>query len=1002
EADVARASYAADDLTTLLGYERVFFYPATYRGAGLSKRIDESYRVQRTAALQEVMRCLQKPDDLVLVSYPQALEEGIPSALALAENSLFIHTGDRLSHDFIKECLFSQGFSKVDFVSEPGQFAIRGSIIDVFSYGENRPYRINFFGDEVENLRLFDYNTQQSIEQRQSINIISCMEGVESLGDTLGSGAVIWNNGVSLQGLFSGLPEFITGGFEKTERKVVYETVPQPVFNKNFEWLVQDITQKKALGYRVCILSENTAQINRLDEIFESQGCRKPFVEYITASLHEGFVDHENKVCLYTDHQLFERQHRVKLRRSVEKSEQLTINDLSGFRIGDYVVHIDHGVGIFGGLVKADINGKPQEVIKLIYRDNDVLFVNIHGLHRISRYKSHEGSAPKIYKLGSGAWSRLKQQTKNKVKDIARDLIKLYSQRYATKGFAFTPDTYLQHELEASFIYEDTPDQLKATQDVKQDMEQPHPMDRLICGDVGFGKTEVAIRAAFKAVTDGKQVAVLVPTTILALQHYQTFSERLANFPVTVSFISRLKTAGEIKEILAHLEEGKVDIIIGTHRLLNSDIKFKDLGLLIIDEEQKFGVAAKEKLRQLKLNVDTLTMTATPIPRTLQFSLMGARDLSIIQTPPPNRLPIQTEVQLFDEDLIKEAIALELERGGQLFFVHNRVEDILSVADILQRIWPGLRIGIGHGQMAPKVLEKVLLDFICGDYDLLLATSIIENGIDIPNANTIIINRAHTFGLSDLHQMRGRVGRSNRKAYCYLLVPQNITLTEDAKRRLSALEAFTELGSGFNIAMQDLDIRGAGNLLGGEQSGYIAEMGFEAYQRILEEALAEMNENTVGPEKEYISDCTIETDLEVMIPDDYISQVPEKIRLYKELDNMREEDQLQRFFAGLEDRFGPVPDPLKQLGYVVRLRRIAIKLGFERIVLKNGIMLAYFINNPQSSYYKSTLFAEILNYISSNPRHFLVKEHNNKLFVKVSQVNSVEAAYNLLKIFAKH
>ncbi len=828
------------------------------------------------------------------------------------------------------------------------------------------------------------------------------MEGVESLGDTLGSGAVIWNNGVSLQGLFSGLPEFITGGFEKTEKKVVYETVPQPVFNKNFEWLVQDITQKKALGYRVCILSENTAQINRLDEIFESQGCRKPFVEYITASLHEGFVDHENKVCLYTDHQLFERQHRVKLRRSVEKSEQLTINDLSGFRIGDYVVHIDHGVGIFGGLVKADINGKPQEVIKLIYRDNDVLFVNIHGLHRISRYKSHEGSAPKIYKLGSGAWSRLKQQTKNKVKDIARDLIKLYSQRYATKGFAFTPDTYLQHELEASFIYEDTPDQLKATQDVKQDMEQPHPMDRLICGDVGFGKTEVAIRAAFKAVTDGKQVAVLVPTTILALQHYQTFSERLANFPVTVSFISRLKTAGEIKEILAHLEEGKVDIIIGTHRLLNSDIKFQDLGLLIIDEEQKFGVAAKEKLRQLKLNVDTLTMTATPIPRTLQFSLMGARDLSIIQTPPPNRLPIQTEVQLFDEDLIKEAIALELERGGQLFFVHNRVEDILSVADILQRIWPGLRIGIGHGQMAPKVLEKVLLDFICGDYDLLLATAIIENGIDIPNANTIIINRAHTFGLSDLHQMRGRVGRSNRKAYCYLLVPQNITLTEDAKRRLSALEAFTELGSGFNIAMQDLDIRGAGNLLGGEQSGYIAEMGFEAYQRILEEALAEMNENTVGPEKEYISDCTIETDLEVMIPDNYISQVPEKIRLYKELDNMREEDQLQRFFAGLEDRFGPVPDPLKQLGYVVRLRRIAIKLGFERIVLKNGIMLAYFINNPQSSYYKSTLFAEILNYISSNPRHFLVKEHNNKLFVKVSQVNSVEAAYNLLKIFAKH
>jgi transcription-repair coupling factor (superfamily II helicase) len=776
---------------------------------------------------------------------------------------------------------------------------------------------------------------------------------------------------------------------------------------------VQDIEKRKEAGYKVVVLCDNKNQIKRLDEIFESLGCRLPFVDYKEISLHEGFSDHHNKVCLYTDHQIFSRVHRVYLKRAVEKSEQITINQLSGFKQGDYVVHIDHGVGVFAGLVKTTKGDKEHEAVKLLYKDGDALYVSIHALHRIARYKSKDSEAPRLNKLGTGAWNKIKQQTKDKVKDIARDLIKLYSERTAAGGFAFSADTYLQQQLEASFIFEDTPDQLLASEQVKADMERPYPMDRLICGDVGFGKTEVAIRAAFKAVADGKQAAVLVPTTILALQHFHTFSERLADFPVKTAFISRVKTPKEVKQLLEELKSGLIDIIIGTHRLLTKDVVFKDLGLLIIDEEQKFGVAAKERLKILKTNVDTLTLTATPIPRTLQFSLMGARDLSIIQTPPANRLPIHTELQVFDKEIIQKAIDRELDRGGQLFFVHNRIKDIGQMADMLQEIRPGVRIAIGHGQLPPRTMEKVLLDFISGDYDILLSTTIIENGIDIPNANTIIINRAHRFGLSDLHQMRGRVGRSNRKAYCYLLVPESTPLTEDAARRLEAMETFTELGSGFNIAMQDLDIRGAGNLLGSEQSGFIAQMGFETYHRILEEAMAELQLERAGlaegPEAAARStlpgfaawDCVIETDLEAVIPDDYISNTTEKIRLYKQMDSMRDEGQLQQFLTALEDRFGTIPDPLYQLAYVVRLRQLAAKLGFERLVLKNGIMLAYFMGDQESPYYKTDTFANILKTITGYPKIIQVKEHKDKLFLKISGVKSVEGAYNLLKLFAK-
>ena len=953
---------------------------------------------------------------------------------------------------------------------------MRGGIIDLFSFSDDKPYRLDFFGDEIEVIKQFDINTQRSIKDVDSIDIypniydneVDTHKNEVFITDFISkTESYIWidtidyvkdqiklmddvakSNSSSLFEDFYKNKLIIIGEIDYDKdvqgyntEEVIFNVSPQPSFNKNFNLLESDLKRRIDEGYSIYISSDNPKQFERLRSIFahneQDDLSKVPRFAELRYALSGGFIDNKAKVCVYTDHQIFDRYHKIKIKREVARSEKLTLNELSAFQIGDYVVHIDHGVGVFGGLVKTNLNGKVQEAIKLIYKDNDVIFVSIHGIHRISRFKSKDGTPPKIYKLGNGAWEKLKTQTKSKVKDIARDLIKLYAERRQAKGFAFSADTYMQNELEASFIYEDTPDQLKTTQAVKDDMEKDCPMDRLVCGDVGFGKTEIAVRAAFKAVADSKQVAVLVPTTILALQHYKTFLKRLKDFPCKVEYLSRLKSAKEIQAISDELANGKIDIIIGTHRLLNKEIKFKDLGLLIIDEEQKFGVAAKEKLRQMKMSIDTLTLTATPIPRTLQFSLLGARDLSIINTPPPNRLPVQTEIIDFDEDLIREIITSEIERGGQVFFVHNKVEDILAIEDIIKRICPGVKTAVGHGKMEPKELESIVLDFMAGDYDVLVATTIVENGIDVPNANTIIINQAQNFGLSDLHQLRGRVGRSNQKAYCYLIVPPMVSISDDARRRLRAIEAFSDLGSGFNIAMQDLDIRGAGNLLGGEQSGFIADMGFETYQRILEEAFMELKqeeylksggeESDLSGRKElkkarkidltrgeknseefeeavektkladqYITDCTIDTDLELLIPDNYISQVSEKIRLYKELDTLLREDDLKKFEENLIDRFGELPYQLRQLMFVVRLRREAIKLGFERIVLKNNKMLVYFVHDSRSPYYASPVFEGILSVVSSGFNAFVLKEQNNKLMMTANEVGNVEMAYNIV------
>lgn len=1038
------AEYCSNDLYNLYERDAVYFLPSTLNSN--LRRVNDisSVQVQRSAALKALSDYSAGTfpgKALIIVAYPHSVAESVVNRGDFASKVLRISKGDTLSHDFIKEFLFEYGFEKSDFVTEPGQFALRGSLIDIFSFADNKPCRIDFFGDSVESIKCFDINTQitneeisfidiipdplKFIQEEERVDIFNYSEGKKVLwindfdffcdqlgkiGEVSGYEGSIINVDTFNSVVDDNCALFLSDHHSSIKSSVLFSIAPQPVFNKNFEILANDIIARTKDGYRVYICSTNIDQTERLKSIFSSIGTAEPIFDFLNISLHEGFIDHQSKVCIYTDHQIFERYHKVKTERSVEKSERLTINDLNSFQIGDYVVHIDHGVGVFGGLVRTNINGKPQEVIKLIYRDSDVLFVSIHGLHRISRYKSKDSAPPKVYKLGTGAWQKLKNQTKSKVKDIARELIDLYSKRKSMQGFSFSPDSYLQHELEASFIYEDTPDQSKATIAIKEDMERPYPMDRLICGDVGFGKTELAIRAAFKAVADSKQVAVLVPTTILALQHYKTFSSRLKEFPCKISYLSRLKSSKEIKDISAQLERGEVDIIIGTHRLLNRDIKFKDLGLLIIDEEQKFGVAAKERLRQIKAEVDTLTLSATPIPRTLQFSLLGARDLSIINTPPPNRLPVQTEIIDFNEDVIRDALNFELNRGGQVYFVHNRIEDIYSVEDIIRRLVPNAKCCVGHGRMDPATLEKIVLDFIVGDYDVLISTTIVENGIDVPNANTIIINQAQNFGLSDLHQLRGRVGRSNSKAFCYLIVPSLLSVTDDARRRLRAIEAFSDLGSGFNIAMQDLDIRGAGNLLGGEQSGFIADMGFETYQRILNEAFIELKEergikDDRDKEREskdiYITDCTIDTDLELLIPDDYISITAEKIRLYKELDAIGDDKDLERFMREIEDRFGPVPEQLRQLAFIVRLRKLAIELGFEKIVIKNRIMYAYFITNHISSYYKSDVFAKILNYIQQQSRRFTVKEQNNKLYITVGAVESVEGAFVLLKEISK-
>ena len=1012
------AYYLASDLDNFFREENLFFFPATSEKSEYKKN---TALLQRTSTLSALTRWLpDKPDakapvpggsrplpgsyildpellkkepvpSTLIISYTEAVAEKVLRPKKIRDSILVLRQGESLSHSVISDVLFAEGFRKVDFVTQPGEFALRGSLVDIYSFADERPLRIDFFGDEIESIRWF--NTENQLSVGDPLPEITIYPNLDEIGqaqeyagflDILPEGTVIWD-----------LREDI---FARQQE----DLQPQPAFAKNFQLLSDDIVHRQIEGYTVTILSPNESQTRRLKEIL-----RNISPQFLPVSLHEGYIDKASKRCYYTDHQIFERYHKLSIHRQVEKAEQMTINDLNALRMGDYIVHIDHGVGQYGGLVKTHVGGRTQEAVKLIYKDGDVVFVSIHSLHRISKFKSRDGEPPKIYKLGSKAWDNLKRSAKSKVKDIAEDLIRLYAERQQARGFAFSPDSYLQQELESSFMFEDTPDQATATEAVKADMESIHPMDRLVCGDVGFGKTEVAIRAAFKAVCDSKQVAVLVPTTILALQHWQTFRERLKDFPVRIDCISRLRTAKEIRQIGEDIASGRTDILIGTHSILSSSLHFKDLGLLIIDEEQKFGVAAKEKIRQVKTAVDTLTLTATPIPRTLQFSLLGARDLSIINTPPPNRIPVATEVIRYDEEYIADIVNRELERGGQVYFVHNRVEDINKIYDMLHHVCPRAEICVAHGQLEAKELESRILRFIAGDYDILLSTTIIENGIDIPNANTMIVNRAHRFGLSDLHQLRGRVGRSNVKAYCYLIVPEEERLTDDARRRIRALEAFSDLGSGFNIAMQDLDIRGAGNLLGAEQSGFMAEMGFETYMRVLREAMNELvltlpADATADalPRIAYELDTQVDTDLEIMIPDSYVNVPSEKIRLYKELDGIKSEDLLKRFTANLADRFGaPVPTPVLELIDVVRLRMMGSRMGVERIVLKNGVMLAYFIADRKHPFFQSAQFDAILQQMAARKAGIQLLEAGGKLYFKVPDIGSVQAAARVLAPF---
>ncbi len=1044
--DKDAAAYLCNDFYQVLDPERVMFLPTGYKRSIQYGQEDASGIVQRTATLTALKNYTE--GYLIICTYPEALVEKVVEMEELRHSTLTVAAGEKVSLSFVEGALQEYGFERVDFVHEPGQYAMRGGIIDVFSYSENRPFRLDFFGDEVESVRTFEVGSQLSVERLERAEIVPNLKTAErrvSLVAFAGTGATYWINDLdyTLKRLTAIRTQIFKEDPEHAERTVIgsrsflsetadcrfvlrrapgkerqpdctvsFDTAPQPSFNKQFDLLAADIDANTGRGYITYILSENKAQIERLRNIFNSIGFGSVQFTPVQMTLHEGFVSAAMHAAVYTDHQIFDRYHRYRLDKELDRSEALTIAELNSLKVGDYVVHIDHGVGRFGGLVKSVENGRTQESIKLVYRDNDVLLVNVHALHRISKYKDADSEPPKIYKLGSGAWQRMKAATKKAVKDIARELIALYARRKAAPGFAFSPDTYMQHELEASFIYEDTPDQQKATEAVKADMESPHPMDRLVCGDVGFGKTEVAMRAAFKAVSDGKQVAVLVPTTILSLQHYRTFNERLKDFPVRIEHLSRARSASEVRETLKELAEGRIDILIGTHKMLGKEVKFKDLGLLIIDEEQKFGVAAKEKLRAMSVGVDTLTLTATPIPRTLQFSLMGSRDMSVITTPPPNRYPVQTESHLFDEEIIKEALEFELARHGQAYFVHNRVEDIGRIAEIVTKAVPGVRVVVAHGQMEPKEMERRVMDFIYGEYDVLVATSIIENGIDIANANTIIINNAQNFGLSDLHQLRGRVGRSNRKAFCYLLTPPEEMLNGDARRRLRAIEEFSDLGAGFNIAMQDLDIRGAGNLLGAEQSGFIADIGFETYQKILDEAMDELRHEGVieapadasdfdlignSGEPYVISDAYIDIDTEAMLPDDYVGSAMEKIRLYRELDNTTDEKQLQQFEAHLLDRFGPPPPPVVELLNVIRLRREMMRLGFEKAKVKNGLLILRFVGDQNSPYYKSSLFMRILKYVSAHPDRFVLKQRDGGLGITARQIPDTRTAVETLK-----
>jgi transcription-repair coupling factor (superfamily II helicase) len=1049
--DSDRAAYFYNDLYKLLhpavkdddednnniSADDVLFFPSSFKRSSKYGKEDFSQIVQRTQVIERIKR---RPDLLALVTYPEAIAETVPSDSSLKKNTLNLTVGEKPGIDFVKEVFEAYGFERSDFVYEPGQYAVRGGIVDVFSFASNKPYRLEFFGDEIESIRSFDINTQFSDSKLKSAVITSNIRNIAKGGnipflDFVPENTVAWlENSSTTADIIDRLndeqssrkqdedaaspPELISAKtFKSSLNKLIsihlnsstsknsisFSSTPQPVFNKKFDMLAADIISKTKAGYTVLIVAGNVNQSERLRNIFDSVSKESVRFSSVNTSIYEGFIDKKTKICCYTDHQIFQRYHRYRIRGEVSKSNALTLQELTSLNVGDYVVHIDHGIGIFGGLARMDVNGKLQEVIRLTYRDGDTIFVRLQGLHRISKYRGHEGAVPVIHKPGSGVWNRLKQTAKKKIKDIAANLIVLYAKRKASEGFAYSADSFVQHELEASFIYEDTPDQYKATKAVKEDMEQPYPMDRLVCGDVGFGKTEVAIRAAFKAVTDGKQVAILVPTTILALQHYKSFRSRLEEFPVSIDFISRMKSPKEIKLSLEKLEKGKTDIMIGTHRLLNPDVIFKDLGLLVIDEEQRFGVSSKEKIRQKKINVDTLTLTATPIPRTLQFSLLGARDLSVINTPPPNRIPITTEVHTFSEIIIKDAIDYEFQRGGQVFFIHNKIKDILEIENIVKRISPGVRTVVAHGQMDGHKLEEIMTDFVDGQYDVLIATTIIESGLDIPNANTIIINQAQNFGLSELHQLRGRVGRSNRKAYCYLLAPPEIIQTPAARRRLNAIEEFSDLGSGFNIAMQDLDIRGAGNLLGGEQSGFITEIGFETYQKILSEALMELREEypaeggCAPAETTFVADCQIDSDIDANLPDEYVSNKAEKLRLYREIDSLENDEQLTVFRNELIDRFGPLPREAEELLQGVILRKRAIKLGFERVMFKNKLMFLYFPSNRQSPYYATPVYFKILNYIQQDSEKFKLKESNLKLSLLVREVKSHREAAEILK-----
>ena len=1044
------AAYLLNDFYNLLDERQVYFFPSSWKRAAAYGAEDAQGVVQRTATMHAV-RNFSGKGYLVVCTCPEALAERVADAEALQRETITVRVGDRISIEVLEQALVDASFTRVDFVYEPGQYSVRGGIVDVFSYSESKPYRLDFFGDEVDSIRRFNISSQLSSDRLERVEIIpdlnagtpaaakvsfarfagaeaswwfydadfvlrrvndirrrtlSDMEHPDEIDSLLTSrnSLVADLSGSRIFLLRDNLPE------RPAAATVKFATSPQPKFNKNFEMLADDMIRGALRGYDTYILSENKAQVERLENIFHQIGRGQAVVRSLSTTLHEGFVDNDLKLCLYTDHQIFDRYQRYRINGEIRRDEQMTVAELNQLRPGDYVVHIDHGVGRFDGLVKiAAGDGRMQEAIKLVYKDGDVLFVNVHSLHRISRYKSGDGEPPKVYKLGNGAWQKLKNATKKAVKDISRELIALYAKRKASKGFAFTPDSYLQHELEASFRWEDTPDQQSATAAIKKDMESDQPMDRLVCGDVGFGKTEVAIRAAFKAAVDGKQVAVLVPTTILALQHYRSFTERLRDFPVRVEYINRTKSTKEVSQIREDLASGKIDILIGTHKMLGKQIVFRDLGLLIIDEEQKFGVAAKEKLTEMSVSVDTLTLTATPIPRTLQFSLMGSRDLSVISTPPPNRQPILTESHVFSEEIIRDAVEAELARGGQVYFVHNRVEDLPALQGLITRLCPKARVAVGHGKMPAEQLEKLIMDFIYGEFDVLVSTTIVENGIDIPNANTIIVDNAQNFGLSDLHQLRGRVGRSNQKGYCYLLSPPDELLSSDARRRLRAIEEFSDLGSGFNIAMQDLDIRGAGNLLGAEQSGFIADIGFETYQKIMNEAVAELRaeglhvpglsdgEQEVVEQMRFIDDAHIDIEVEAALPDAYVSQQAERLKLYRELDSTKDEEALQAFESRLADRFGPLPRAAKELLNVVRLRWEAIRLGMERVKVKNGLMIVHFVGEENSPFYKSEAFMTLLQRVTQRPDRFVLKQHNNRLAMTVRNVKDVEDAYKTLQ-----